>query len=237
MLLENIAIPRKTMTLFFVADTSGSMTGSKIGQLNSAIENVLPEIKDISETNADAEIKIAVLEFNTAANWITPNGPIESENFVWNDLYPMGVTALGDACKKLNEKLSVKGDGFMKEATGSFAPVILLLSDGGPTDNYREGLAQLQENNWFKQAIKVAIAIGNDADKDVLAEFVGNREAVVEVHNPEMLRKMIQFVSVRASQVGSQNASSSEQSKQDAFTEELVSYVADVQDDDDDDIW
>ena len=52
-LIDVESVPRRTMTLFFLADTSGSMEGSKIGTLNQAIEDVIPEIKDISENNAD----------------------------------------------------------------------------------------------------------------------------------------------------------------------------------------
>lgn len=58
-----VEVARRTMTLFFVVDTSGSMGGSKIGTLNSAIEEVIPEIRKISGENADAAIKIAVLDF------------------------------------------------------------------------------------------------------------------------------------------------------------------------------
>ena len=146
-ILETVAIPRKTMVLFFVVDASGSMLGSKIGVLNSAVEEALPELKSLSESNADAQVKIAVLEFSSGARWLTPGGPIEAENYVWNDINASGVTDLGDACMQLNEKLSTKG--FMQEATGSFAPAIILFSDGGPTDDYKEGIATLKANNWF----------------------------------------------------------------------------------------
>ena len=54
---EVVEVPRRTMVLFFVVDTSGSMGGAKIGTVNSAIEEVVPELKDISESNADAQIK------------------------------------------------------------------------------------------------------------------------------------------------------------------------------------
>lgn len=37
-----VSVPRRTMTLFFVIDTSGSMAGNKIGAVNDAVENVLP---------------------------------------------------------------------------------------------------------------------------------------------------------------------------------------------------
>ena len=241
-LLDNVPIPRKTMVLFFMVDTSGSMAGSKIGAVNSAIEEVIPELKDISESNADAQIKVAVLEFSSGATWLTKSGPIEAENFVWNDLDASGVTDFGDACSQLNEKLSTKG--FMQEATGSYAPVIFLLSDGGPTDDYKKGLEKLKQNNWFKKAVKVAVAIGNDADKDVLKEFTGTIEAVLEVHNAAALKKMIKFVSVRASEVVSKssNAGSGDggsDSKQADFIEELkeikveVATSSDVTGDDD----
>ncbi len=242
-LLDNVAIPRRTMVLFFLVDASGSMMGSKIGEVNSAIEEVIPELKDLSESNADAQIKIAVLEFSNGARWLTPNGPVEAENFFWNDIDASGVTDLGDACRMLNEKLSTKA--FMSEATGSFAPAIFLLSDGGPTDEYKKGLEPLKQNKWFKKAIKVAVAIGGDADKSVLEEFTGNNESVLEVHNPAMLRKMIKFVSVRASEVGSESANVgsgdvSGESKQDAFIKELNTFkveVANSADADDGDIW
>ena len=203
-LTDNVAIPRKTMVLFFMIDTSGSMEGTKIGAVNSAIEEIIPELRSLSDSNADAQVKIAVLEFSSGARWLTPNGPVEAENYVWRDIDAGGVTDFGDACVKLNEKLSTKG--FMQEATGSFAPAIFLMSDGGPTDDYKKGLEKLKQNNWFKKAVKVSVAIGEDADKDVLAEFTGSNEAVVIAHNPATLKKMIRFVSVTASQVASKNA-------------------------------
>ena len=189
-----VEVSRRTMTLFFMVDASGSMDGSKMGTLNSAIEEVIPEIRKISGENADAAIKIAVLEFSSGTRWITP-APMDAED---------GLTDFGEACKQLNEKLSRKA--FMSDVAGSFAPAIFLLSDGEPTDEYASELSKLKENNWFKKAIKVAVAIGEDANRDVLAGFTGNKEAVLTVHTPEALTKMIRFVSVTASQIGSRSS-------------------------------
>ena len=77
-----VEVARRTMTLFFLVDTSGSMDGSKIGTLNSAVEEVIPEIRKISGENADAAIKIAVLKFSSGARWITPV-PMDAGNFEW----------------------------------------------------------------------------------------------------------------------------------------------------------
>ena len=69
-LIDVESVPRRTMTLFFLIDTSGSMEGNKIGALNDAIENILPMIGEISNTNPDAEIKVAALEFSSNTAWL-----------------------------------------------------------------------------------------------------------------------------------------------------------------------
>jgi uncharacterized protein YegL len=192
------------MVLFFMIDASGSMDGSKIGAVNTAIEEVIPAVKEVSDDNADAQIKVAALEFSSGARWLTPSGPVPADQFRWNHIEAAGTTDLGAAFKALNEKLSSKA--FMQEATGSFAPALFLLSDGEPTDDWQRELDELRKNNWFKAAVKVAVAIGHDANKDILKEFTGTLEAVLEVYNAAALKKMIKFVSVRASQVASKSS-------------------------------
>jgi uncharacterized protein YegL len=200
-LTSKIPVPRRTMVLFFVIDSSGSMAGEKIGGVNTAIEEVIPTLKEVSAENADAQIKVAAMEFSSGVRWITANGPVEVDQFTWNHIEAGGTTDFGAACKALNEKLSTKA--FMREASGSYAPVIFLMSDGEPTDDWQGGLNTLKQNNWFKASVKIALAIGGDAKKDVLEEFTGNIEAVLETHNAAMLKKMIKFVTVTSTQVAS----------------------------------
>ena len=149
-------IPRKVLTLFYLIDTSGSMHGEKIASLNVAVRETLPMISEISANNSDAKIKLAAMDFATTHQWMHPI-PVESEKFHWRDLEASGLTNLGEAYQELNNKLS-RSKGFMDEASGSYAPAIILMSDGGPTDDADHGLQQLKVNPWFKAAIKVAIA-------------------------------------------------------------------------------
>ena len=196
---ETIEIPRRTMTLFFLIGTSGSMDGCKIGAVNESMREVLPMISDISAANPDAEINVAVLQFSKGASWIYKE-PRPASDFVWNDLSAAGASVdLGEACRELNRKLSK--NGFMKSASGSYAPAIILLLDSEPTDDFEAGLAELKKNGWFRVAIKIAIAIGDDANKEKLAKFTGTSETVFSVHNIDALKKMIRIVAVTSSQV------------------------------------
>jgi len=186
-------VSRKVMTLFYVIDTSGSMQGSKIGQVESALEEVMQTLQEISDSSDDAEIRIAVLEFSTGASWVTPE-PVSPEGYRFKSFEACGVTDLGAACKELDKKLS--RNEFLKTEAGAYPPVILLFSDGGPTDNWESGLTTLQSNNWFKRSIKIAFAIGEDADKTILARFSGSSETVLDVKNKDQLRLMIEKASV-----------------------------------------
>jgi uncharacterized protein YegL len=166
-------------------------------------------------------LKIACLKFSSGCQWMHAS-PVPAENFQWNNLSADGVTDFGTACKELSDKMAK--EKFLSAPTASVAPAIFLMSDGEPTDDYKSGLAELQKNNWFKYAIKVAVAIGDDANKDVLKEFTGNIEAVITVHTPEALRKMIRFVSITSSQIGSKSQPIQDgqiESKQDAMIDQI----------------
>jgi uncharacterized protein YegL len=127
----------------------------------------------------------------------------------------------------------------MNSPTGNFAPVLFLLSDGMPSDSYQSALAAIQENKWFAVAIKAAIAIGDDANLQVLTEFTGNSELVLNAHTPETLKAMIRFVSVTSSKIGSHssgvgvgNAASQKgtEIKQEKFAEQVQEFKAENQD-------
>ena len=198
-------IPRKVLTLFYLVDTSGSMSGSKIGALNTAVRETLPVIEEISKSNSTCKIKIAVLEFSSGCEWMYPT-PKDVEDFEWVDLDAGGLTSMGEAYETLSDKLS-QSHGFMQEATGSFAPVMLLLSDGVPTDDAERGLQKLKANKWFDAGTKIAIAIGNETRTQALVDFTGNEEAVLTVHTIDELKKLIRMVSVTASRVNSKSTS------------------------------
>ncbi|MCL2051839.1 MAG: VWA domain-containing protein [Lachnospiraceae bacterium] len=231
--VERESVPRKTTMLFFLIDTSGSMAGTRIGSVNTAIEETLVKLREMNDDSADAEIEIALLEFSSGARWLTPNGPVKVENYYWSDLEADGLTAMGEAFRMLEEKLH-KSSGFMQRAAGSYAPVLFLMSDGEPNDDYRTHLARLQKNGWFKASTKVALAIGDEANDFVLMEFTGSKEAVVRVPDGrnagEKLAKMVQFIAVTSSQVASNPTDASDKSKQEQLEEALQSV-------DDDDDW
>lgn len=185
----------RPLHFFWIVDCSGSMYGEKIGTVNNAIQTCIPEMASEADNNPNAQLLVRTLSFSTGANWITPN-PVNIEDYAWDDLDANGVTDMGKAFELLAAQL-----GMPPMPQRALPPVLVLLSDGQPTDDYKSGLAKLKALPWFKKAVKIAISIGQDADDEVLYEFTGNKELVLQANNATMLAKMIKWASTTASMV------------------------------------
>ena len=101
--LNATGVSRKSLVIFFLIDTSGSMKGTKMGELNTVMEELIPEIRRVGE--ADTDVKIAVLTFSNSVMWMYSE-PISIEDFEWTRLRADGVTSMGAAFKELSIRMS-----------------------------------------------------------------------------------------------------------------------------------
>jgi uncharacterized protein YegL len=212
------------------------MHGDKIGTVNNAIQSTIPEMVSAAEGNPNAQLFIRTLKFESEAKWIT-EGAIPVDNFAWDDLTASGGTSLGRAFEMLATELTIPP---MSER--ALPPVIVLLSDGMPTDDYQSSLNKLLRLPWGKKSVRIAISIGHDADDSVLAEFTGCPELVLQANNPQALVKMIKWASTAASQVSAPAslAASAVNPLDEAFKQPPAPLVLDmnnIPDINDNDVW
>lgn len=191
-------VPRKELHVFYVLDTSGSMEGTKISTLNHAMEETIEALRTLAKSNADAKLKIAVMEFNSGCKWITSNGPEDlEEDFEYEYLEAGGLTDIGAALKELNFKLD--RNEFLSSMTGALMPVIIFMTDGYATDDYAKELEEIRKNRWFSRGTKIGFALGDDPDVKMLSSVVGNNEAVIRTSDLDLFKRLMKFVSVTSS--------------------------------------
>ncbi|MBR4504144.1 MAG: VWA domain-containing protein [Candidatus Methanomethylophilaceae archaeon] len=198
--LDAEPIARKRLVLFYLVDVSGSMRGEKIGIVNQVMEEVIPELRNIG--GADSDIHLAVITFGEGCQWMYSE-PVSVETFRWERLSADGMTPMGAAFRELNSKMS--RSAFLSAPHLSFAPVVFMLTDGYPTDDYASGLEALKGNKWFRSSLKIALGIGEAFDSEVLESFTGNPELVLKATNGKRLAEAIRFASVTSSAVGSRS--------------------------------
>jgi|GEM_PF-167240 len=80
-------------------------------------------------------------------------------------------TDMGAAITLLTKRIKVEA-----MPSRCLPPVSILVSDGQPTDDFYGALARFNEEPWAKKMVRLAIAVGEDCDTNVLQDFIGNKE-------------------------------------------------------------
>ncbi len=184
--------PLATRPLHFIwiVDCSQSMSDDgKIRELNNAIRNVIPEMQKEADDNPYADVLVRAIKFSDGATWHVPT-PTKVKDLKWDDLPAGGKTDMGLALRMVARELKVPP---MSER--ALPPVLVLISDGRPTDKFDAGLKALLEQPWGNKAVRIAIAIGRDADEKTLKKFANPGLEVLRANNPENLVRFIKWVS------------------------------------------
>jgi uncharacterized protein YegL len=141
--------------------------------------------------NPFARVLVRAVRFASRAEWLTPEA-VPLQNFQWHDIEANGETAMGEA-------LLLVADALDKLQTGArfLPPVLVLVTDGHPTDDkFDEGLRRLMAQPLGRAAVRLAVAIGSDADIGRLQEFIGNPDIhPLQAGNADALAQMITFAS------------------------------------------
>ena len=158
--------------------------------LNTAIREAIPHMQKVADDNPNAQVLVRAIRFASGAQWHISQ-PTPVDDFKWADLSAQGETDMGKALLMVADQLRIP-----PMTDRALPPVLVLVSDGQPTDDFNKGLRGLMEQPWGKKAVRIAIAIGTDADHDVLQKFIGHSELKpLQANNPEALVKYIKWVS------------------------------------------
>ncbi|HXC70282.1 MAG TPA: VWA domain-containing protein [Pyrinomonadaceae bacterium] len=195
----------RPLHFIWIADCSGSMAvDGKIQSLNTAIKEAIPHMQDVADENPNAQVLVRAVRFSDGAQWHVSQAT-DIADFKWDDLDAGGVTAMGKALSIVADQLKIPP---MDER--ALPPVLVLISDGQPTDDFTGGLQALMNEPWGRKAVRIAIAIGEDADQEVLKKFIANPELrPLQANNPESLIKYIRWVSTAVLKSASSPASQS----------------------------
>ena len=174
----------------------------KIQALNNAIREAIPHMQQVAAENPNAQVLVRAVAFANGARWHLSQ-PVPISDFRWKDLKSGGVTDMGKALALVADQLDPE-----IMPTRALPPVLVLISDGQPTDDFDGGLKALMDQPWGKKAVRIAIAIGEDADHSVLQKFIGHPELTpLQANNADTLVKYIKWASTEVLKSASSPAS------------------------------
>ena len=162
--------PEPRCPCLLLLDTSGSMQGRPIAELNAGLLTFKEELA--ADSLAMKRVEAAIIsfgpvtiesEFHTAPNFYPPN------------LIASGDTPMGAAITKGIEIINQRKSEYRANGISFYRPWIFLITDGAPTDNWSAAAAAVREGEASKSFAFFSVGVEN-ANMEILSQISPVRE-------------------------------------------------------------
>jgi uncharacterized protein YegL len=176
------------------------MTGEPIEAVKNGVQVLISTLRQ--DPYALETAFLSVITFDSSAKQLV--ALTELSMFQMPEIKASGATALGDALTLLANKIDSEVTKTTAEVKGDWKPLVFLMTDGSPTDNWQKGLAEFKKR---KTGVVVACAAGQSADTNVLKQIT---EIVVQLDTADSatIKAFFKWVSASVS-TGSQKIEAS----------------------------
>lgn len=159
----------RKIPICLVLDTSGSMTkGNNIRTLNENLQGFLDFVRSNSKSRRIADISIVVM--GGGVEVFTEYQSIDNINFE-KPFEAHGSTPMGEAMNIALDLLLDRREFYRNNEIEHYKPIILLMSDGFPTDQYQDAARRTSEMVMNKEIKLYPVGIGNEFDARMMREF------------------------------------------------------------------
>lgn len=188
-LIEN---PTTRLPVCLCLDTSGSMSGGPIKELNKGVEYFFEAIK--TDEIARYSVELAIVSFNSNVETISDFSSIERKTPT--RLQAGGATRMGEGVELALDLLEKRKGEFSDKGVDYYQPWLVLMSDGAPSYDISTAVQRVQNLYNAKRLTVFSVAIGEKANIDVLKKFSSLADnMVLKVKSPEHFKEFFEWLS------------------------------------------
>jgi uncharacterized protein YegL len=179
----------RRLPVYLLLDCSGSMAGDPIVAVNEGLSMIYRLL--MNDPQALETVYLSVICFSSRVDQYQL---VSLDQFQPPQLTANGSTAMGEALRILAQ--SIEQDLVLNTPTqhGDFRPLVFLLTDGEPTDNYRSAVALLQQLRGSRKPTIVALGCGSGVNTSMLHEVTSN-VFLMHTVSQEAIRAFFKWIS------------------------------------------
>lgn len=185
----------RRLPVYLLLDTSGSMNGEPIEAVRNGVQVLVSTLRQ--DPYALETAYLSIITFDSTAKQVVPLSELTA--FQMPVIQATGTTSLGAALSLLATQMDKEVQKSTAEVKGDWKPLVFLMTDGMPTDDWKRGLSELKKR---KTGLLVACAAGQSVDTTVLKQIT---EVVVQLDTADSstIKAFFKWVSASIS-MGSQ---------------------------------
>lgn len=180
----------RPIPVVLLLDTSGSMSGEPIRQLNQSICKMLEAFA--RQEKMETTIEVSIIAFGDKVGFhLTADETVgkyfkSASDITWQDLQASGMTPMGTALRMAKDMIEDKSI----IASNAYRPTVVLVSDGEPNDSWQDAMRDFIESGRSSKCDRMSLGIGTNFNADVLNLFKGKEHELFVADDAE---KIVEF--------------------------------------------
>ena len=170
----DVTNPAPRCPVILLLDTSGSMSGQPLRELQSGLDQFLRETSD--DETASMSVELEIITFGGDAEIQASFAPVCDIADMPPMLSANGSTPLGEALKLADSELKARRRLYKQKGIASYKPWIVLM-----TDNYKSAASSMKSLGEEGKLQYIGIGIGDEADFDTLRDILPERPGPVKL--------------------------------------------------------
>jgi uncharacterized protein YegL len=162
--------PEPRCPCVLLLDVSGSMQGQPIRELNDGLAVYKDELS--ADSLAAKRVEVALVTFGGQVNVVSAFSTVEQ--FTAPTLAASGDTPMGTAINQGLDLLRARKDEYRANGIAFYRPWVFLITDGGPTDDWKTAAARVKEGEAQKSFAFFSVGV-EGARMDILSQ-ISSRE-------------------------------------------------------------
>ena len=184
--------PAPRCPVILLLDTSLSMTGEPIHELNQGLKQFICETA--YDEAASMSVELEVITFNSKVDITMPFTPIYNVNKNPPPLTVDGCTNLGEALDLAQKELDKRRQAYQNSGIPYFKPWVILMTDGKPTDDWKEPAGRIKKLAEDKNITYLGIEIGSKADHGIMLQLMPSRNPLLATLNRLEFKKFFRWL-------------------------------------------